>query len=176
MPQNQAHKILQIILRCIIPRRHDNLTEVLLAMKNICSIIFIIIALSTACYAERLSVSAPFANIRSGPGSGGYDILWKAEQYYPIEVIEKKGAWYHFQDFEGDKGWISKSLVGKEFTVITKNEKSNIRSGPGTGGKYEILFTVEKGVPFKVLKQEGDWYNVQHADGDQGWIHKSLVW
>ncbi|MGD8470221.1 MAG: SH3 domain-containing protein, partial [Desulfobacteraceae bacterium] len=59
-------------------------------------------------------------------------------------------------------------------TVITNNDACNIRSGPGTS--HKILFTVEKGIPFKVLKRQGSWIHIEHADGDKGWIHKSLVW
>jgi len=35
---------------------------------------------------------------------------------------------------------------------------------------------VEKGIPFKVLGHKDNWLHVEHADGDQGWIHASLVW
>jgi uncharacterized protein YgiM (DUF1202 family) len=126
-----------------------------------------------AAMAERLTVVASVANIRSGPGSK-YDILWKVEKYYPIFVIEKKDSWYQFKDFEDDKGWVHKSLVGKIKSIITKKDSCNIRSGPGTGNK--ILFTVEKGIPFKVLKRKDQWLHIEHADKDKGWIHNSLVW
>lgn len=139
-------------------------------------ITILMICLGAPVYAERLSVSVSVANIRSGPGSSEYEILWKAEKYYPIEVFEKKGSWYHFEDFEGDKGWIHKSLVRDMPSVITKKEKCNVRSGPGTGPRHKILFTLEKGVPFKVLKREGKWIHIQHSDGDKGWIHNTLVW
>jgi SH3-like domain-containing protein len=126
--------------------------------------------------AERLAVSVSVANIRSGPGTKGYDVLWRAEQYYPIEVLTKKGEWYQFKDFEGDKGWVHKSLVGDIPSVITNRDECNFRSGPGTGPEYRVLFVIEKGVPFKILEKKGDWLHVQHGDGDKGWIHKSLVW
>ena len=126
-----------------------------------------------AAMAERLAVIKPVANIRSGPGAK-YDILWKVEKYYPIFVIKKKDPWYHFKDFEDDKGWVHKSLVGKTDSVITKKDKCNIRSGPGTGNK--ILFVVEKGIPFKVIKRQGHWLHIEHADKDKGWIHDSIVW
>ncbi len=129
-----------------------------------------------SAFAERMSISASTANIRSGPDNKGYDILWKAEKYYPIEVLEKKGDWYFFKDFEGDKGWIHKSLVSQTPSVITKADKCNVRSEPGSGSAVEILFTLEKGVPFKVIEKKGDWIWVEHADGDKGWIHQSLVW
>jgi SH3-like domain-containing protein len=88
--------------------------------------------------------------------------------------VRKEGEWRFFKDFEGDEGWIHKSLLGKTQTVVTKRDKCNIRSGPGT--RFDVLFTVEKGVPFKVLKSDPDWLQVEHADGDQGWIHRGLVW
>lgn len=134
---------------------------------------FLILINAGAAMAERLTITATIANIRSGPGKA-YDILWKVEKYYPILVIEKKDGWYHFKDFEDDKGWVIKSLVGKVDAVITNKDLCNIRSGPGTGNK--ILFTVEKGIPFKVIKRKGRWLHIEHADKDQGWIHDSLVW
>jgi len=134
---------------------------------------FLVIINAGAAMADRLTIVAPLANIRSGPATK-YDILWKVEKYYPIFVIEKTDSWYHFRDFEDDRGWVHKSLVGKVPAVITIKDLCNIRSGPGT--KEKILFSVEKGIPFKVLKREGRWLHIEHADGDKGWIHDSLVW
>jgi len=125
-------------------------------------------------YAERLSVIANKANIRSGPGPE-YDILWQVEKHYPVEVIQKRGLWYLFKDFEGDKGWIHMSLVDPVETVITIREgKNNVRKGPDIS--YEKIFCVEKGVPFKVIEKKGRWLKIEHADGDTGWIYDSLVW
>ena len=143
-------------------------------MKVQSTIIFLLIVLlAGVASAERLAISAPVANIRSGPGTD-HDVIWKVQKYFPLRVIEKSGEWYHFQDFEGDRGWVHQSLVGKISTVITNNDACNIRSGPGTS--HKIILTVEKGIPFKVLKREGSWIHIEHADGDKGWIHKSLVW
>jgi SH3-like domain-containing protein len=135
--------------------------------------IVLLIVFSSAALAERLTVVSSIVNIRSGPDTK-HDILWQIGKYHPILVLKKSGNWYHFRDFEGDKGWIHKSLVLNIPSVITNKEKCNVRSGPGT--KYKILFATEKGVPFKSLKRKGNWIHVQHADGDKGWIHKSLVW
>ena len=136
-------------------------------------ILLVIIVFAGVANAERLAIRAPVANIRSGPGTN-HNVLWKVEQYFPILVIQKSGEWYRFQDFEGDKGWVHKSLVGQIQAVITRTESSNIRSGPGTN--HAVLFSVEKGIPFKVLKRTDSWIHILHADGDKGWIHKSLVW
>ena len=134
----------------------------------------LLLAAVQASAGERLAVKVPKANIRSGPGTK-YEILWQVERYYPVVVIKKSGQWVLFRDFENDEGWIKKNLLAKIPTVITVKKECNIRSGPGTD--FQILFkTQDKGVPFKVLKRKGKWLQVEHADGDKGWIYKPLVW
>ncbi|THB76669.1 MAG: hypothetical protein D3926_17055 [Desulfobacteraceae bacterium] len=128
---------------------------------------------ATAFAQERVCVNTKIANLRSGPGTDN-QILWQVEKYHPLIILKKKGNWYQIKDFEGDKAWLHKSLIGKIEAVITIKKKCNVRSGPGTGNA--ILFTTERGVPFKVIKKKGNWLNIKHADGDTGWIHKSLVW
>ncbi len=124
-------------------------------------------------HAERLSVNADIANIRSGPNTSDA-VIWQVEKYHPLQVIQKEGEWCLFEDFEGDRGWIHSSLLTNTRTVIVTNDQCNVRSGPGT--ENDIQFTVDKGVPFKVLEEKGKWLHVVHADGDKGWIHRSLVW
>jgi len=124
-------------------------------------------------FAQRLSVISSIANIRSGPGTS-HEIHWRVEKNHPVYVLKKSGNWCYFRDFEKDEGWIHKSLLGNIKTVITVNDHCNIRTGPGTG--HKILFSVVKGIPFKVLGKKGNWIHIQHADGDKGWIYKTLVW
>lgn len=133
----------------------------------------LILSSSGLAMAERLSVSSKIANIRSGPGTR-HEILWKVERYYPIRVVKKSGSWINFRDFEGDEGWIHTSLVDENPTVITIKDTCNVRTGPGTD--HDVIFTVEKGIPFLILDRQKSWIQIQHADGDRGWIHKSLVW
>lgn len=141
---------------------------------SLLAMIVVIFCLPASAFAsERLSIASKIANIRSGPGSN-YEVLWQVEEYYPIIIIGKKGNWYHFKDFEGDTGWVHKSLVRKVKSVISVKNKCNVRSGPNS--KYSVVFTVEKGVPFKVLGRKGNWLKVEYMDGDTGWIYKSLVW
>jgi SH3-like domain-containing protein len=142
-----------------------------------CFVGFLILAsisLAGTVRAERMSVTAAKANIRSGPGTDKYTVLWEVERYHPVEVIRKQDGWVFFRDFEGDEGWIHEQLLGKAKTVITRTDMVNIRSGPGT--QNAIAFKAEKGVPFRVLEQKGDWIHIESSDGDKGWIHKNLVW
>jgi SH3-like domain-containing protein len=136
-------------------------------------ILFAFSAYASVAVAERLAISAQEANMRSGPGTR-FKTLWKVGKYHPFIVLEKSGSWYRFRDFEGDEGWVHKSLVSDIPTVITLKDQSNIRSGPGKD--FKIVFVVEKGIPFKIIGRKGNWFHIQHADGDEGWIYKSLVW
>ena len=123
--------------------------------------------------AKRLSVGVDKGNVRSGPGTD-HEILWSVGKYYPVDVIKQAGSWCQVSDFEGDVGWMHKSLLKEIPSVIVKATLVNIRKGPGT--KFKVLFQAEKGVSLKRVSRKGSWLEVQHADGDVGWIHESLVW
>lgn len=132
-----------------------------------------VLAASGLVQAERLSVKTDIANIRSGPSTSDA-VIWQVEKFHPLNVVKRQGDWCLFEDFEGDRGWIHRSLLVAAKTVVVRKDKCNVRTGPGTGNA--IHFTVDKGVPFKVLEEKGKWLHVVHADGDKGWIHRSLVW
>ena len=123
--------------------------------------------------AKRLSVVAHRANVRSGPGTGR-QILWTVGKHYPVDTIRKSGNWYRIRDFEGDIGWIHRSLLKKTPAVVVKSALVNVRKGPGTN--FRVLFQAEKGTSFMLLRRKGKWFKVRHADGDTGWIHRNLVW
>jgi SH3-like domain-containing protein len=143
-------------------------------MRWLATILAVMISFGPIAHAaERMAVSATDANIRSGPGAN-QEVLWKVEKFYPIEVIETSGVWLRFKDYEGDSGWIHKTLVDKTPTVVTKQNGCQLRAGPGT--EQPVLIKIDKGIPFKMLKREGRWIQVEHADGDKGWLHDSVVW
>jgi SH3-like domain-containing protein len=130
------------------------------------TLLVLVLCVGTAS-AKRLSVAFDKANVRSGPGKN-HEILWSAGKYYPVDIIKKSGNWYRIRDFEGDTGWIYRRLLKKIPAIV------NVREGPGTS--FRVLFQAEKGVSFKLLKRKKKWLKVQHADGEVGWIHKSLAW
>ena len=134
--------------------------------------VFLVTAFPVAA-AQRMSVKVGLANVRSAPSKKA-EVVWQVTKYHPFEIVGQKGNWYKCRDFEGDTGWLSKTLLSKTPSVITTKNDCNVRSGPGT--KNRILFVVDREVPLKVIKRQGRWLKIMHEDGDQGWIHKSLVW
>ena len=55
-------------------------------------------------------VKAPFANIRSGPGTG-YRVVGKAERYDLMRTRGAKQGWVRVESGDGIKGWIAKRLL-----------------------------------------------------------------
>jgi len=143
-------------------------------MKRVCVwMILLVISVAGSAMAQQVAVVVDRANVRSGPGTD-HDILWTVGKYYPLEVIKSSEDWYQGRDFEGDIGWIFHSLVKEIPSVVVKAPLVNVRKGPGTD--FRVLFQAEKGVSFKMLASQKEWLKIEHADGEVGWIHRSLVW
>jgi SH3-like domain-containing protein len=119
----------------------------------------------------RVRVDA--ANLRGGPG-GGAKPLRLAYENEPLRVVDWRGPWLRVRDHRGRTGWIAARLTDGLPAVVVERPTVNVRSGPGT--EHAVVFTAEQGVCFRVLDEAGDWLAVQHEDGDQGWLHESLVW
>jgi len=142
--------------------------------KRIFFLLLVCFFLEGAAFAERVCVSVATASSRRGPGEK-YEVVWdKLDKNYPLEVLSKKDDWYYVKDYENDTSWINRSYVNSWTTVITKKDRVNVRSGPGS--ENMVVFMVDSGVPFKVIKRDGDWLQIQHADGDAGWISEKMVW
>ncbi|MFQ5897634.1 MAG: SH3 domain-containing protein [Candidatus Methylomirabilia bacterium] len=125
--------------------------------------------------ASFVRVKVEVANVREGPGKQ-FKRLWKAYKNDPLRVVGRDGQWLEVEEFEGYKGWIYAPLTDTKPAVIVRevSEYANIREGPGRD--RPVVFRADRGVSFQLLEKKGKWLRVEHADGDRGWIHESLVW
>jgi SH3-like domain-containing protein len=126
--------------------------------------------------AEALCISQKKANLRQGPGTH-FEKLWQVFKYMPFKEMKKKGKWVRVKDLDNDIYWVHKKLTTNKYKcAVIKNNKTNLRKGPGT--KYEQLSwsPVDKYFSMKVLKVEGQWVRVEDGVGDKGWVAKSLIW
>lgn len=123
---------------------------------------------------ELVSVRNPNVNMRAGPGTNT-EVLWKLAQGYPLQVLERQGNWLRVQDFEGDQGWIARSVTANTPHHIVKGTRVNLRAGPGT--QHAIVGTVNYGDVLRTTRRQGDWVQVQHPNGrGNAWIASNLVW
>lgn len=53
-------------------------------------------------------------------------------------------------------------------------DEVNLRNGPGI--RYPIRLIIRKqGLPVEVIRQFDAWRQVRDRDGDEGWVHKSML-
>lgn len=130
--------------------------------------------LASAGAQELVSVRNPTVNLREAPSLNG-EVLWKLSQGYPLQVLDKKGDWLQVQDFEGDKGWIARSVTAVAPHHVVKVKTANLRKGPGS--KYPVLGQASYGDVLRTVRRQGDWVVVKLPQGKgQAWVASSLVW
>jgi SH3-like domain-containing protein len=126
--------------------------------------------------AYALCVKTSDANLRSGPGTK-HKKTWEVFKYMPLKKIGSQGNWYKVKDVDGDIHWVYHTLVTDKYKcAVVKIKKANVRSGPGTNYKINILSPALKYYSFKVIDTKQSWVNVMDEYNDKGWIHRNLLW
>ncbi len=139
-----------------------------------CTLFFLIFILNDNAYS--LCVKTSDANLRSGPGTQ-YKKTWEVFKYMPLKKIGSKGNWYKVKDVDGDTHWVYRTLVTDKYRcAVVKIKKANVRNGPGTKYKKNILSPALKFYSFKVIGKKQSWVKVMDEYEDKGWIHRNLLW
>ena len=130
--------------------------------------------LAPAWAQELVSVRNASVNLRAAPNLQA-EVLWKLAQGYPLRVLETRGNWLRVQDFEGDEGWIARSVTAGTPHHIVKSTSINLRAGPGT--QHAVVGKAAYGDVLRTARREGDWVQVQHPNGrGTAWVAASLLW
>ena len=143
-------------------------------------IFFLFLALTVILFrgvtAEALCIKDKKANLRKGPGKQ-YEKVWTVFKYMPLKRLEKKGNWLRVQDLEGDKYWVYKNITTKKYMcAVIKNDKTNLRQGPGTKFSEVEWSPIDKFFSVKVLKTKNSWVYIEDSEGDRAWVYRPLVW
>jgi SH3-like domain-containing protein len=142
----------------------------LIAAASLC---LLALGTSVAQAQTMVSVKGSTLNMREGPGTNRA-VLWELKRGYPLLITERKGNWVKVRDFEGDTGWVARSLTGKAPHHVVKSRVANIRSGPGT--QHRIVGKAEYGELLRTRQKRADWVRVDREEGVGGWIAKKLLW
>lgn len=122
---------------------------------------------------NMVSVKGSTVNMRAQPTTNA-EIVWELNRGYPLKVLQRKGRWLQVSDFEGDRGWVARSLTGTVGHFVVKSKTANMRSGPGT--HYPIVDKLAYGDLLRTLAKRSGWSQVQNSDGKKGWISQKLLW
>lgn len=66
-----------------------------------------------------------------------------------------------------------KNRLENRCTAIVMMGSSQVAGSPATGSK--TIFTLHAGTKVKIRKEDGNWYEIEIADGNIGWINKSEI-
>lgn len=120
-----------------------------------------------------VSVNTGTLNMREAPDTGS-PVMWQLSRGYPLKVVQRKGNWFKVRDFEGDDGWVARSLTSRTPHHVVKSKVANLRAGPGTG--YRIKGKLEYGETVRTVSNQGQWVKVRHQELGQGWVARRLLW
>ncbi len=106
--------------------------------------------------------------MRSGPGQN-YPIKFTFKlRGIPVHVISEYDNWNEIQDYEGQSGWVTQSLLTKKRTLMVKTSKSFINMHSKNNEKSRIIFRLENNVIGDYLKCVEDWCGIK-INGKKGW-------
>src|SRR5262249_29486308 len=130
--------------------------------------------------------TADSAHVCSGPGTN-YDQIGELPAGTQIQVLAQANGWYQARGEGGRIIWIAAELldldpVAADFLPEASNipapppakvglvleEGLNLRDGPDTG--YIGLTKLQASAQLDLLARYGDWFQVQSADGQAGWV------
>lgn len=139
-----------------------------------------LLALIFLCFevspALALCIKSEKANLRKGPGTK-HEKLWQVFRYMPFKLLKTRNDWKQVQDLDGDAYWVHAPLTTQKFKcAVIKNNKTNLREGPGTKFPKVSWAPVDKFFSMKVLKIDNNWVHIEDAAGDKAWIYRPLVW
>ncbi|MEF7617570.1 SH3 domain-containing protein [Aquincola sp. MAHUQ-54] len=128
---------------------------------------------SPMAHAREMVSVAKQVNMRSGAGTQ-HDALWLLEPGYPLQVVDRRGAWLRVRDFENDRGWVYRPLTNKVRHHVVKSKAANIRQRPST--RAPILGRAVYGEVLKTVERREGWVKVRQSGGTQGWVANRLLW
>jgi SH3-like domain-containing protein len=120
------------------------------------------------------SLRANETNVRAGPGQN-YPIKFSFKlRGIPVRVINEYDNWNEIEDFEGQSGWVTQSLLTKKRTLLVRTTKNFINMHRKNNEKSRIIFRLENNVIGDYLKCLEDWCGIK-INGKKGWVLKDEV-
>ena len=145
------------------------------------SIVFFVA--STQSFAERSISSVNYfaslrsneTNVRSGPGPN-YPIKFTFKlRSIPVRVINEYDNWNEIEDYSGQTGWVTQSLLTKKRTLMVRTDKSFVNMHSKTNEKSRIIFRLENNVIGDHLKCVDGWCGIK-IENKKGWVKEDELW
>lgn len=147
--------------------------------KNLAIFTAAIFLLTHPCFAAKqiqevnyfASLRSNETNVRSGPGQN-YPIKFTYKlRSIPVRVISEYDNWNEIEDYEGQSGWVTQSLLTKKRTLMVRTTKSFINMHSKPNEKSRIIYRLENNVIGDYIKCEDDWCGAK-IENKKGWVQK----
>jgi len=152
-------------------------------MKNFVSISLFLIFFCKNNFAAKqveekdffASLRASETNVRAGPGQQ-YPIkfIFKAKNV-PVRVISEYDNWNEIEDFEGQTGWVSQSLLTKKRNLMVKSPQQLTNMHAKSNEKSRVVFRLENYVIGEYLGCNEEWCIIKVKD-KKGWVRKNSLY
>ncbi len=117
------------------------------------------------------SLRASETNVRAGPGQN-YPIKFTFKMRgIPVRVISEYDNWNEVEDYEGQTGWISQSLLTKKRMLIVRTSKSFTNMHKKHNEKSRIFYRLENNIVGEFIKCIDDWCAMK-VKSKRGWVKK----
>ena len=120
-----------------------------------------------------VSLKASEVNLRTGPGVR-YPIQWKlVYRHMPVEIIAEFENWRKIREWQGDIGWVHKSMLsGQRWVIISKGNQTLRRNAKS---EAPAIARIEKKVIGKLKKCDASWCKIDFS-GFSGWMRHKQIW
>lgn len=164
--------------------------------KKIISVIAAVMAVSMMAPAMgsaeevTLGYKGGSLRLRKGASTSTATVAFLKDGDY-IDVLSKGSVWSKVETSDGDVGYIKNlyiSGIGNSYadgttyygghktgTVVTKSANGVVHARAGASTSTASLGTLKNGTKVKVLGENGNWYLVVNAKGNQGYMSKSYI-
>ena len=145
-------------------------------MVHIFKILFITYLLCISCTPVIIDEPDRFTpigtlNIRSGPGID-HNIVSTITKSDELFLLDAKNDWYRVKVPDGESGWVYRGFMKKvQYDKVVIIRRTYLYRGPGQN--YETFAILIKGKTFPTRQQKGNWYLIDLADGNTGWVSKA---
>jgi SH3-like domain-containing protein len=145
-----------------------------MALRNLLvfGLLSVVMAMGTAWAQEWVSIRNDNVNMRAGPGTN-HAVQWKLARGFPLQVVQRRNNWLQVRDFEGDTGWVARSVTSNIRHHIVKGQNVNLRAGPGTN--HRVVGRAKYGEVLRTVRRQGRWAEVRMPNGRNAWIAANLV-
>lgn len=114
-------------------------------------------------------ILADRVNIRAGCGTK-FEVIGQLDKTADVQVTGKENGWYKIRLPEDIFAFVHKDYVNTD--KVTANR---LHARAGAGINYSSLGILEKGQPFVIVGQQGDWLKIVPPEKCFGWVREDLL-